>query len=311
MAVSKIIWNPWEKDNAMNRRDFLKDIAIGSLLINIPRRVFAQGTGFPDVAQIQGESPSLITREAIAVLGGMSRFIAKGDKVCIKPNIGWDRTPEQAACTNPEVVKTLVELCFDAGAKEVKVMDNPCNPPRRTYVRSGIQDAAKSAGAKVLLPNDHRLKKVPINGDSLKEWEVYTDYIETDKIINVPIAKTHSLSRLTLGMKNWLGAIGGNRNQLHQNIDLAMIDLANFFKPALTVMDGYRILLRNGPQGGRLSDVKLHKTVAAGADYVALDAVGASFFGMKPAELRFLQIAKEKGRGEIELEKLTIEKRTI
>jgi uncharacterized protein (DUF362 family) len=295
----------------MKRRDFLRDIAIGGLLLNIHPKIFAQGTGSPDVALIQGESPSLITKEAIAALGGMQRFVSSGDKVIVKPNIGWDRTPEQGACTNPEVVKTLVELCFDAGAKEVKVMDNPCNPARRTYVRSGIQKAAKSAGAKVPLPNDHRLKKIPINGDSLKEWEVYTDFVETDKIINVPIAKTHSLSRLTLGMKNWLGAVGGNRNQLHQNLDLAMIDLAAFFKPVLTVMDGYRILLRNGPQGGRLSDVKLYKTVAAGVDYVALDAVGASFFDIKPEELRFLQIAKEKGRGEIDLEKLNIEKRTI
>ena len=295
----------------MKRRDFLKDIAIGSLLLNIHPKVFAQGTGSPDVALIQGDSPSLITKEAITALGGMQRFVSKGDKVIVKPNIGWDRTPEQAACTNPEIVKTLVELCFDAGAKEVKVMDNPCNPARRTYVRSGIQKAAKSAGAKVPLPNKYHLKKIPIYGDSLKEWEIYTDFVETDKIINVPIAKTHSLTRLTLGMKNWLGAIGGNRNQLHQNIDLAIIDLAAFFKPVLTVMDGYRILLRNGPQGGRLSDVKFHKTVAAGVDYVALDAVGASFFDIKPEELRFLQIAKEKGRGEIDLEKLTIEKRTI
>jgi uncharacterized protein (DUF362 family) len=295
----------------MKRREFLRNMAVGSLALNIHPNVFAQSNGFPDVAQIQGESPSLITTEALKALGGMKRFVSKGDKVIVKPNIGWDRTPEQAACTNPEVVKTLVELCFDAGAKEVKVMDNPCNPARRTYVRSGIQKAAKSAGAKVPLPNKHRLKKIPILGDSLKEWEVYTDFVETDKIINVPIAKTHSLSRLTLGMKNWLGAIGGNRNQLHQNLDLAMIDLAAFFKPVLTVMDGYRILLRNGPQGGRLSDVKVHKTVAAGVDYVALDAVGASFFGIKPEELRFLQIAKEKGRGEIDLEKLSIEKRTI
>lgn len=286
-------------------------MAVGSLLLNIPPKMFAQSASPPDVALIQGDSPSLITKEAIEALGGMKRFISKGDEVIVKPNIGWDRTPEQAACTNPEVVKTLVELCFDAGAKEIKVMDNPCNPARRTYVRSGIQEAAKSAGAKVPLPNEHRLKKIPINGDSLKEWEIYTDFVETDKIINVPIAKTHSLSRLTLGMKNWLGAVGGNRNQLHQNLDLAMIDLAAFFNPVLTIMDGYRILLRNGPQGGRLSDVKIHKTVAAGVDYVALDAVGASFFDIKPEELRFLQIAKEKGRGEIDLEKLTIEKRTL
>ncbi len=286
-------------------------MAVGSLLLNIPPKMFAQSAAPPDVALIHGDSPSLITKEAIEALGGMKRFISKGDEVIVKPNIGWDRTPEQAACTNPEVVKTLVELCFDAGAKEIKVMDNPCNPARRTYVRSGIQEAAKSAGAKVPLPNEHRLKKISINGDSLKEWEIYTDFVETDKIINVPIAKTHSLSRLTLGMKNWLGAVGGNRNQLHQNLDLAMIDLAAFFNPVLTVMDGYRILLRNGPQGGRLSDVKIHKTVAAGVDYVALDAVGASFFDIKPEELRFLQIAKEKGHGEIDLEKLTIEKRTL
>jgi len=295
----------------MKRRDFLKDIAMGSLLVNVHPGLYTQKTGSPDIALIRGDSPAQITKEAISVLGGMRRFISKGDKVLIKPNIGWDRTPEQAACTNPEVVKALVELCFDAGANEVKVMDNPCNPARRTYVRSGIQKAAESAGAKVPLPNNHRLKKIPLYGDSLKEWEVYTDFVETDKIINVPIAKTHSLCRLTLGMKNWLGAIGGNRNQLHQNLDLAIIDLAAFFKPVLTVLDGYRILLRNGPQGGRLSDVKIHKTVAAGVDYVALDALGASFFDIRPGELRFLQLAKEKGRGEIDLEKLTIEKRAI
>jgi len=295
----------------MKRREFLKDLAIGSLVWNAGPKLFAQKRGFPDVAVIEGESPSQITKEAVSSLGGMSRFISRGDKVLIKPNIGWDRTPEQAACTNPEVVKTLVELCFEAGAKEVKVMDNPCNPARRTYVRSGIQEAAKGAGADVPLPNDHHLKKTPIKGDSIKEWEVYSDFMETDKIINAPIAKTHSLSRVTLGMKNWLGAIGGNRNQLHQNLDLAVIDLAAFFKPVLTVLDAYRILLRNGPQGGRLSDAQLQKTVVAGVDYVAVDGLGATFFGINPAELRFLQLAQKKGHGIFDQEKLKIEKRTL
>jgi uncharacterized protein (DUF362 family) len=295
----------------MKRRHFLKDIAIGSMILNAGPGLFAQGTKLPDLAVIKGDDPSAITKAAIAAIGGMTRFISKGDKVLIKPNIGWDRTPEQAACTNPDVVKALVELVLEAGAKNVTVMDNPCNPPRRTYVRSGIADAAKASGADVPYPNDHKLKKTAINGTALKEWEVYRDVLEVDRIINVPIAKHHSLSRLTLGMKNWLGALGGNRNQLHQGLDQAMVDLSAFFKPALTVLDAYRILYRNGPQGGRLSDVKMRNTVVAGVDWVAVDAMGASFFDLKPADLRFLQIAHERGFGEINLENLNIEKRTI
>ena len=295
----------------MKRRDFIKDVAVGGLLLKLHPAILAQEKSSPDLAWIQGESPALITKEAISSLGGMKRFVSRGDTVMVKPNIGWDRTPKLAACTNPEVIKTLVKLCLDAGAKEVKVMDNPCNPAKRTYARSGIAAAAKEAGAKVLFPNPHRLKKMALKGEWLKEWKVYTDFVEADKIINVPIAKVHSLSRLTMGMKNWLGALGGNRNQLHQRLDQVMIDLAAFFKPCLTVLDGYRILIRNGPQGGRLSDVKLHKTLVAGVDYVAVDAAGATFFDIKPQELPYLQISHQKGFGEINLEKLTIEKRTL
>jgi len=295
----------------MKRREFLKSAAVGSLIAHLPSRLLAQETGYPDLAMIQGNSPSRITKEAVAAMGGIKRFIAKGDVVIIKPNIGWDRTPEQAACTNPEVVKAVVELCVEAEAKEVIVMDNTINPARRTYARSGIAQAAKDAGAKVPYVNPHHLKKMDLNGEWLKEWEVYTDFVEADKIINVPIAKTHSLSRLTMGMKNWLGAVGGARNQLHQGLDYAMVDLAHFFKPALTVLDAYRILLRNGPQGGRLSDAQLQETVVAGVDYVAVEALGATFFGIEPAELPYLKLASERGRGRIDLEKIKIEKRTI
>jgi uncharacterized protein (DUF362 family) len=295
----------------MKRRDFLKNMAAGSALLSLHPRLFAQTGTPPDLALIHGESPGLITKEAISVLGGMDRFVSRGDKVLVKPNIGWDRTPEQGACTNPEVIKTLVELCFEAGAKQVTVMDNPCNPAQRTYVRSGIAEAAKKAGAKTPFPNEFKLKKLPLSGEWFKDWEVYSDFVEVDKIINVPATKTHSLSRVTLGMKNWLGALGGNRNQLHQNLDYAMIDLARFFKPVLTVLDAYRLLIRNGPQGGRLSDVKIFQTVAAGTDYVAIDALGATFLDIPPQELRYLQLSKERGLGENDLEKLKIEKRTV
>ena len=295
----------------MKRRKFIKDIAVGSMFFSINHIIPAQERNSPDLAIIKGESPSLITNEAVSALGGINRFISKGDKVLIKPNIGWDRTPQQAGCTNPDVVKALVELCFDAGAKEVKVMDNPCNPARRTYMRSGIRKAAQDAGAKVPLPNNHKLKKMPLHGEKLKAWEVYSDFIETDKIINVPIVKHHSLSLVTLGMKNWLGALGGNRNQLHQGLDFVVVDLAAFFKPVFTLLDAYRVLHRNGPQGGRLSDTRLEKTVIAGIDYVAVDTVGASFLDLKPEDLPFLQLADKRGLGSIDVGKLKIEKRTI
>jgi uncharacterized protein (DUF362 family) len=295
----------------MNRRDFVKDLALGGMLLRVAPSLLAQTKSRPDMAMVTGESPAAITTEALAALGGMKRFVAKGDKVVIKPNIGWDRTPELAATTNPEVVKTLVELCLDAGAKDVTVMDNTINQAQRCYARSGIAEAAKAGGAKVPFVNDFRLKRMALQGEWLKEWEVYTDFVEADKLINVPIAKHHSLSRLTMGMKNWLGAIGGARNQLHQKIDEAMVDLAAFFKPQLTVLDAYRILTRNGPQGGRTSDAKLQKTIVASIDPVAAETVGAGFFDIRPEELIYLGIAARRGLGQTNLEKLIIEKRAV
>lgn len=295
----------------MNRRDFMKDLALGGVFFRFGPSLLGQAKTQPDMAMVTGESPAAITTEALAALGGMRRFVAKGDKVMIKPNIGWDRTPELAATTNPEVIKTLVELCLDAGAKEVTVMDNTTNQAQRCYARSGIAEAAKAGGAKVPFVNEYRLKKMALQGEWLKEWEVFTDFVEADKLINVPIAKHHSLSLLTMGMKNWLGAIGGARNQLHQKLDEAMVDLAAFFKPQLTVLDAYRILTRNGPQGGRTSDVKLQKTVIASVDPVAADTVGAGFFGLGPNELVYLGIAQRRGLGQTDLEKLIIEKRAV
>ena len=303
----------------MKRRDILKEIALGGLALKFGPELLggmrpplpAQAKTGPDLAAVTGESPAAITRAAIEALGGMKAFVGRGDKVIVKPNIGWDRTPEMAACTNPEVVATLAALALETGAKEVVVMDNTTNQAKRCYVRSGIAEAAKQAGAKVLFTDDYRLKKTALKGAWLKEWEVFADFLEADKIINVPIAKVHSLSRLSMGMKNWLGAIGGARNQLHQKIDEAVVDLAAFFKPTLTVLDAYRILVANGPQGGRLSDTKLVKTVVAGRDPVAVDAMGATFFEIQPRELLYLRIAQERGLGTHEMEKLTVEKRTV
>jgi uncharacterized protein (DUF362 family) len=299
----------------MKRRDFMTGVAAAGLALRFGPRAFASQAAsmgpLPTLAAVEGESPAAITRQAIALIGGMKAFISKGDKVVIKPNIGWDRTPEMAACTNPEVVRTLVELVLDAGAKKAIVIDNTTNQAKRCYVRSGIQEAVTQAGGDMLFVDDYRIKKMPLKGEWLKEWEIVLDVIESDKIINVPIAKHHSLCRLTMGMKNWLGATAGARNQFHQSLDKAVVDLAAFFKPRLTVLDAYRILVRNGPQGGRVTDTELRKMVVAGTDPVAVDAMGASLFAVEPRELPYLGLAKERGLGEFDLGKVRLEKRKI
>ncbi|MCU0243510.1 MAG: DUF362 domain-containing protein [Acidobacteria bacterium] len=299
----------------MRRRDFLKDAAAAGLALRFGGTPLLAGqkaaAGFPDLVQVEGESPAALTKDALAAIGGMGRFVGRGDRVVIKPNIGWDRTPEMAACTNPEVVKTLVELVLQAGAKKAVVIDNTTNQAKRCYVRSGIQAAVEEAGGDMLFVDDYRVKKMALKGEWLKEWEVLLDVVEADKLINVPIAKHHSLSRLTLGGKNWLGATGGARNQFHQSLDKTIVDLAAFFKPQLTVLDAYRILVRNGPQGGRVSDTELRKTVVAGTDPVAVDALGASFFGVAPAELPYLGLAQARGLGQTDLGKVRLEKRTV
>ena len=164
---------------------------------------------FPKMVIVHGENPTAMVESAINELGGIRRFIISGDTVLVKPNIGWDRVPEQAANTNPEVVKTIVALCLSAGAKKVIVTDISCNEYIRCFSRSGIKDAAESAGAIVELPNDAYFKDVNMGGDVLGVRSVYSLYLEATKIINVPIAKHHSLTGATLGMKNWYGILGG------------------------------------------------------------------------------------------------------
>ena len=147
-----------------------------------------------------------------------------------------------------------------------------------------------------------------INGISLKSWPLYTEVFEADKVINVPIAKTHGLSTLTLGMKNWMGVMGGWRGRIHQRIDESLVDLAMFIKPVLTVLDAVRILTANGPQGGRLTDVKVLNTIVASQDQVALDAFGATLFGLKGSDLGYVLKGHERGLGSMDLPRISIKR---
>lgn len=250
----------------------------------------------------RGDDPAANVRRAIAAVGGMERFVRKGETVLVKPNVGWDRLPEQAANTEPRVVAELVRLCRAAGAKKVVVADLSCNDGARSFARSGIAGAAREAGAEV---HDHRsLKLVPANLTGTSAGlAVFEAAIAADRVINVPIAKHHGLSRVTIGMKNWFGLLGSGRNRLHQDIDRCIAELGAIFRPTLTVIDATRVLLANGPTGGSLSDVKSVGAICVGLDPVLCDAWGAVQLGVDPRTLRYLAEAEKRnlGRGDTTL----------
>ncbi len=245
-----------------------------------------------------------LTEAAIASIGGMERFVSDGDTVWVKPNIGWNRRPELAANTNPDVVGTLVRLCRAAGAKTVKVGDHPCQPARQAYRNSGITSAVEEAGGKMVYLDKKRFQDMELGGEYLDKWPVYREAIDADLVINVPVLKHHGLTKCSIAMKNYMGLIAGNRSAWHQNMDACLADITRFMKPRLTVLDAVRVLTDHGPQGGDPEDVDLQGVVAAGTDIVALDAFGASLMGHDPGEISYIAAAAEKGLGTLDFASL-------
>ena len=299
----------------MDRRQFLRHTLVWSAGMGMPiplldiTNSFA-APAFPDVIVATGKAYEKLVRKAIESAGGMAAFVNKGDTVVIKPNIGWDRNPEQAANTHPLVVKTLAKMVLEAGADKVNIFDRTCNEKRRCYVNSGMEDAIKSLGSRrVRLDHIDNRKFVPLDikkGQSLKRWEIYQDALAADCYINVPIAKNHGLSGLTLGLKNSMGVIGGNRGSLHFDLGQKLADLATVLRPTLTVVDATRMLMRNGPQGGRISDVKIADTLIVTRDMVAADAYATTLFGMQPDDIDSTVAAAKMGLGEMDLKKMRI-----
>ena len=301
----------------MDRREFLKQVmfwsagmtaAIPSFRI-VPELLAAEKQS-PVVSHVQGKDYHQLVTQVLEPLGGIGRFVKAGDSVVIKPNMAWDRNPAQAANTHPQVVKALVEQSLEAGAGKVMVFDRTCNEERRCYVNSGIQEAMaaiKDSRLKFYHPDSRKF--VPVNierGKAVRKLEIYKDALEADTYINVPIAKHHSLSRLTLGLKNSMGVLGGNRGQMHHDLGQKLADLATVIRPKLTVIDATRILLRNGPQGGNIDDVKVLDTIVASADPVACDAYATTLFGLQPEEISSTVAAYKLGLGEIDLARMDI-----
>jgi uncharacterized protein (DUF362 family) len=261
---------------------------------------------YPVMAVVGGLNVDAMVRQAVDNLGGIGRFIKKGDRVLLKPNVGWDRMPEQGANTGPEVVGAVVALCREAGAGAVLVSDVSLNDPRRSFSRSGIEKAVQESGGEVRICADDDFVMADMGGTLLKTWPVSRFLFQADKVINLPIVKHHSLSGCTLAMKNWYGVLGGRRNQLHQDIHTSIVDLASALRPTLTIMDAVRVLKRNGPSGGNPLDVSRENTVIASLDEVALDSFSLGFLGLKPEAVPFLLMAEKKNLGLIDWRSLNI-----
>jgi uncharacterized protein (DUF362 family) len=264
----------------MHRRDFLKYMAALGLVsgagrLVLPEEVWAMApreTPQPIVAKAQGTNYPQLVGDAIQALGGMKKFVNAGEVVVVKPNMAWDRPPEMAANANPAVVRQVVELCLEAGAKQVKVLDNTCHDARKAYVNSGIKAAV----------------------EGLKDPRVSVPYVDDRRFVELKIEKAKALKKWLFYKDIHVG--------LHQNIT----DMNLLLRPDLHVLDATRILVHNGPSGGRLEDVEVKNLVFAGTDPVALDALGTGLFGMKPAEIGYIVRAHQAGRGEMDLTKIKV-----
>jgi uncharacterized protein (DUF362 family) len=302
----------------MKRRDFITKsigagIAVGTGFTFLSlEEAFGSSMSNPhapyDLVAVMGGEPELMFDKGIAALGGMKNFVKAGQTVTVKPNIGWDRTPELAANTNPKLIARIVEECFAAGAKDVFVFDHTCDNWQKSYATSGIEKAAKDAGAKVITGNsegNYKEESIP-KGKSLKNAKVHEKILECDVFINVPVLKHHDGAQVSFAMKNLMGIVW-DRGFWHKNdLQQCIADMVSYRKPDLNIIDGYRVLKKNGPKGVSASDVSIEKSQIISTDIVAADAAAAKIFGKEPASIGHIKIASEMGFGVMDLSKLNI-----
>ena len=305
----------------MNRRTFCKSglsasVMAGSYLaFGEFHRSFARPTESPDalpydLVAVRGGEPDVMFDRGIDALGGLKTFVKKGQTVVVKPNIGWDVSPARAGNTNPALVRRITEHCFDAGAKDVYVFDHTCDNWKGCYSRSGLERAAKDAGAKVVSgDSESYYQSVSVTGGrKLTEVKEHELILDSDVFINVPVLKSHSGTRLTIALKNLMGIVWDrgfwHSNDLHQCI----ADFAAYRRPDLNIVDAYHVMKRNGPRGVSVKDVVTMKAQLISTDMVAIDTAAAKLFGTEPEAVRYIQLAADKGVGRKDLENLKIKK---
>jgi uncharacterized protein (DUF362 family) len=311
----------------MKRRDFFKAAAITGIASTIKlsggmdlmaQKVAKPSSATCDLVAVMGGEPAAMFKKAIAELGGMSKFVKKGDKVTIKPNIGWDKTPEFASNTNPDLIKEIVKQCVQAGAKEVIVFDHSCDDWKKSYANSGIEEATKSAGGKMMPGNEesyYREIDLP-RAKSLKKAKVHTAILDCDVWINVPVMKNHGGAKMTISMKNLMGIVW-DRGAFHRNdLQQCIADICTLSKPAvLNVVDAYRVMKSNGPRGKSVADVVTAKALFVSADIVAVDTAATKFFNqiesMPLASVQHIAKAAELKLGTMDLDKIKVKKINI
>lgn len=300
----------------ISRRQFLKTIFsffIASILAPfISKKHFANAVlagSQPLLSVARGKNKAVILKEALAGLGGIEKFVQPGQRVVIKPNAAWARTPDEGANVHPELLKELINLCFSAKASAVTVVENTCDNARSALEVNGIKQAVKETRAILQILDDEKdFVSVDIpRGVTLKKALIPRAIQDADVFINMPIAKSHSAATLTLGMKNHMGAVHDrwffHRNGLHQCI----ADISTVLRPDLIVVDATRLMLTNGPKGpGKL---KIEDAVIAGVDQVAIDSYAATLFGYTGEKIPYIEHAYKLGLGEIDLSKVTIQER--
>lgn len=273
----------------MNRREFLKTLALTGVastltwdgVMDMMAQTFPDSASGCDLVAVMGGEPAEMFRKAIAEFGGIGKFVKAGQKVVVKPNIGWDKVPELAGNTNPELVSEIIKACFAAGAKEVVVFDHTCDDWRKCYQNSGIEAAAKAAGAQVMPAHEesyYREVSLP-RAKSLKTAKVHTAILDCDVWINVPVLKNHGGAKMTIAMKNHMGIVW-DRGFFHKNdLQQCIADICTIHKPAvLNVVDAYRMMKTNGPRGKSDADVVTTKGLFISADIVAVDTAATKFF---------------------------------
>lgn len=318
--------DPYQDSALASRREFLTravgGVAVGGLLAagslvlhrgrgqrltkgqNLqPARSFrvVSPKGSPTGVMVTGSDLAKRLDAALNRLGGLGHFIKPGDRVLLKPNMAWDREPDYAATTNPALVELLIRRCKRAGAKQVIVSDHSVSDPHRAARRSGIEQACTKAGARLVIPGSNDYVTARLAGRRLQSWPVLSLLYKVDKIIDLPVPKHHSLSRMTGALKNWIGIAGGTRRRLHQDIGTTIVDLIAAFPPTLVVADASRVLMRHGPTGGRLSDVKETKVLVAGTDPATVDAALLPLLGLEPDQVTHLLNAVARGLGTTDL----------
>jgi len=294
----------------MQRRTFLKALGAGLALGDSTNRLYAgeATAGVPDLVAVKNGDPGTLFDRGIEALGGMGRFVKKGQTVVIKPNIGWNVGPERAANTNPRLVRRIIEHCLQAGARQVYVFDHTCDAWRDSYRTSGIEQAVKEAGGQLAPGNSEGYFQTAAvaKGRRLREVKEHELILQSDVFINVPVLKSHGGARLTVAMKNLMGVVW-DRGEWHANdLHQCIADFASYRKPDLNVVDAYNVMLRHGPRGVSAADVVNMQSQLLSTDLVTADAAAAKLFGLEPDAVGYIRLASEMGVGRGDLENLAI-----